>query len=69
MIQRHVLALGATLLLGACAQFVDLRPVEVDVQLREAASDLQAGVRVRVTGAPEPATIAAVISALTRRSA
>lgn len=28
-----------------------------------------AGVRVRVTGAPEPATIAAVISALPRRSA
>jgi hypothetical protein len=53
MIQRHVLALGATLLLGACAQFVDLRPVEVDVQLREAASDLQAGVRVRVLGAAD----------------
>ena len=31
--------------------------------------ELAGGVRVRVTGAPEPATIAAVIAALTRRSA
>lgn len=48
---RTFLALGATLMLAACTQFVDLRPVEVDVQLREAAADLQAGVRVRVEGA------------------
>ncbi|MFN2323228.1 MAG: hypothetical protein ABR510_09770 [Trueperaceae bacterium] len=48
---RAIFVLGATLLLTACSQLVDLRPVEVEVQLREAASDLQAGVRVRVVGA------------------
>ncbi len=56
---RHVRAipvLGATLLLAACTQFVDLRPVEIEVQLREAASDLQAGVRVRVVGADDATT-------------
>lgn len=59
MSQRHVRALlasGAVIVLAACAQFVDLRPVEVDVQLREAASDLQAGVRVRVLGAEDATT-------------
>ncbi len=50
---RAVLVLGATLLLVACSQLVDLRPVEIDVQLREAAADLQAGVRVRVVGATD----------------
>ncbi len=48
---RAILALGVVFVLAACSQFVDLRPVEVEVQLREAASDLQAGVRVRVVGA------------------
>lgn len=50
---RPVLTLTMTLVLTACAQFVDLRPVEVEVQLREAAADLQAGVRVRVVGAED----------------
>jgi hypothetical protein len=53
---RTILALGAVVVLAACAQFVDLRPVEVEVQLREAASDLQAGVRVRVLGAEDATT-------------
>lgn len=53
---RAFLALVAALLLAACAQLVDLRPVEVDVQLREAAADLQAGVRVRVVGADDATT-------------
>jgi transposase len=41
------------------------RPPEPDVIEVEIAG----GVRVRVTGAPEPATITAVLAALTRRSA
>lgn len=53
---RSVLAVGAAFVLGACAQLLDLRPVEVEVQLREAASDLQAGVRVRVVGAEDATT-------------
>ena len=51
-----ILLVSASLVLTACAQFVDLRPVEIDVQLRQAASDLQAGVRVRVVGADGAAT-------------
>ena len=50
---RSMLALGAVLALAACSQFVDLRPVEVAVQLREAAADLQAGVRVWVVGSED----------------
>ena len=53
---RSILFLGTTLILAACSQLVDLRPVEVDVQLREAATDLQAGVRVRVVGAEDATT-------------
>jgi hypothetical protein len=41
----------AALALAGCAQFADLRPTEVDVQLREAPAELQAGVRVRAVGA------------------
>lgn len=50
---RSLLVAGSVLVLAGCAQLVDLRPVEVDVQLREAAADLQAGVRVRVVGAED----------------
>ena len=48
-LRRTVLSMA--LALASCSQLMDLRPVEVDVQLREAAADLQAGVRVRVVGA------------------
>lgn len=54
---RAILAGGTILLLAACSQLVDLRPVEVAVQLREAATDLQAGVRVRVVGAEGATTM------------
>ena len=52
-IVRSVLLLSMALGLASCSQLMDLRPVEVDVQLREAAADLQAGVRVRVVGSAD----------------
>lgn len=50
-VRSIVVGTFAALALAGCAQFADLRPTEVDVQLREAPAELQASVRVRAVGA------------------